>query len=177
MRPFVNRFLTYIRLEYAFARDCPCERLYVNFCKTCPGSIYQYRLTADYVVSARRPHRHNLNHTHHSFSFCDYNILYFWGKVNQSLTYFRLEVSPCGERSPHILSHVDKFHTLTDKVIILPELFLCGSHGITIVDSMRAVIAKSERRVARIGTDEHSRHRHGRNPLVFILELYYIVSG
>ena len=69
---------------------------FIQYFKTCPGSIYQYRLTADYVVSARRPHRHNLNHTHHSFSFCDYNILYFWKKVNQSLTYFRLEVPPCG---------------------------------------------------------------------------------
>ena len=95
--------------------------------------------------------------------------------VNQFLTYNRLEIPLAGERLPHILSHVDKLYTLTDKVMFLSEFFLCGSHGIAIVDSMRAVIAKSERPVARIGTDEHG--RHGRNPLVLILELYYIITG
>ena len=95
--------------------------------------------------------------------------------VNRFLTYNRLDIPPCGERLPHILSHVDKLYTLADKVVFLSKLFLCGSHGIPIIDSMRAVIAKSERRVARIGTDEHG--RHGRNPLVLILELYYIITG
>ena len=95
--------------------------------------------------------------------------------VNRFLTYNRLEIPLAGERLPHILSHVDKIYTLTDKVMFLSEFFLCGSHGIAIVDSMRAVIAKSERRIARIGTDEHG--RHGRFPLFLILELYYIITG
>ena len=95
--------------------------------------------------------------------------------VNWFLTYNRLEIPLAGECLPHILSHVDKLYTLADKIMFLSKLFLCGSHGIAIVDSMRAVIAKSERRIARIGTDEHG--RHGRNPLVLILELYYIITG
>ena len=95
--------------------------------------------------------------------------------VNQFLTYNRLDIPPCGGRLPHILPHVDKLYTFADKIMFLSEFFLCGSHGIAIIGSMRAVIAKSERPVARIGTDEHS--RHGRNPLVLILELYYIITG
>ena len=95
--------------------------------------------------------------------------------VNQFLTYDRLEIPLAGEHLPHILSHVDKLYTLADKIMFLSEFFLCGSHGIAIIGSMRAVIAKSERRIARIGTDEHG--RHGRNPLVLILELYYIITG
>ena len=95
--------------------------------------------------------------------------------VNRFLTYNRLEIPLAGERLPHILSHVDKLYTLADKIIFLSKLFLCGSYRIAIVDSMRAVIAKSERCIARVGTDEHG--RHGRNPLVLILELYYIITG